>query len=68
MQFQDVLTQLVIAKLWVVLLLTFMFTMLMLTAAYLTHSLTLRVEAFHAMYNLFTLFGAILAIKVCSMH
>lgn len=53
-------------KLWFVLCLTLAFSVVLLAAAHLTHSLTLRVEAYHALYNLLSLTGCLLTMKLCS--
>ncbi|XP_068248677.1 proton-coupled zinc antiporter SLC30A1 [Palaemon carinicauda] len=53
-------------KLWFVLCLTLTFSVVLLAAAHLTHSLTLRVEAYHALYNLLSLTGCLLTMKLCS--
>ncbi|XP_069170549.1 proton-coupled zinc antiporter SLC30A1 isoform X2 [Procambarus clarkii] len=53
-------------KLWVVLVLTLVFTVVLLGASHLTHSLTLRVEAYHTLYNLLSLIGCLLTMKLCS--
>ncbi|KAB7504554.1 Zinc/cadmium resistance protein [Armadillidium nasatum] len=52
-------------KLWLVLILTLIFALVSLTASHLTHSLTLRVEAYHSLYNLMALTGCLITIKVC---
>lgn len=51
-------------KLWLVLALTGAFTVVLLAAAHITHSLTLRVEAYHTLYNLLSLIGCLLTMKV----
>lgn len=51
-------------KLWLVLVLTLSFAVVLLAAAHLTHSLTLRVEAYHVIYNLLSLIGCLLTMKV----
>ncbi|RXG60322.1 hypothetical protein Avbf_08537 [Armadillidium vulgare] len=51
-------------KLWLVLILTLIFALVSLTASHLTHSLTLRVEAYHSLYNLMALTGCLITIKV----
>ncbi|XP_045115921.1 zinc transporter 10-like isoform X4 [Portunus trituberculatus] len=63
---KDLLRQIPRVKLWLVLTLTLAFTAVLLVAAHLTHSLALRVEAYHALYNVLTLCGCLLAMKVSS--
>uniref|UniRef100_A0A0P4W7Y9 Cation efflux protein transmembrane domain-containing protein n=1 Tax=Scylla olivacea TaxID=85551 RepID=A0A0P4W7Y9_SCYOL len=63
---KDLLRQIPRVKLWLVLTLTLAFSAVLLVAAHLTHSLTLRVEAYHALYNVLTLCGCLLAMKVSS--
>ncbi|XP_042868351.1 cation diffusion facilitator family protein 1-like [Penaeus japonicus] len=53
-------------KLWLVLTLTLAYTVVLLIADHTTHSLTLRVEVYHALYNLFSLIGCLLTMKLCS--
>ncbi|XP_037797552.1 cation diffusion facilitator family protein 1-like isoform X1 [Penaeus monodon] len=53
-------------KLWLVLTFTLAYTVVLLVADYTTHSLTLRVEVYHALYNLFSLIGCLLTMKLCS--
>ncbi|XP_053642676.1 cadmium, cobalt and zinc/H(+)-K(+) antiporter isoform X2 [Cherax quadricarinatus] len=55
-------------KLWLVLVLTLIFTVVLLGASHLTHSLTLRVEAYHALYNLLSLIGCLLTMKDAMHH
>lgn len=61
---QHLLGQIPRVKLWLVLGATLAFSVLLLAAAHLTHSLTLRVEAYHALYNLLSLTGCLLTMKV----
>lgn len=63
---KELLRQIPRVKLWLVLILTLAFSAVLLVAAHLTHSLTLRVEAYHALYNVLTLCGCLLAMKVSS--
>ncbi|XP_063596552.1 uncharacterized protein LOC134773291 isoform X2 [Penaeus indicus] len=53
-------------KLWLVLTFTLAYTVVLLVADYTTHSLTLRVEEYHALYNLLSLIGCLLTMKLCS--
>ncbi|KAK7079326.1 hypothetical protein SK128_021130 [Halocaridina rubra] len=53
-------------KLWLVWSATLSLFVGLLVAAHLTHSLTLRVEAYHGLYNLLSLTGCILTMKLCS--
>lgn len=61
---KELLRQIPRVKLWLVLALTGTFTVVLLTAAHITHSLTLRVEAYHTLYNLLSLIGCLLTMKV----
>uniref|UniRef100_A0A6A7G086 Zinc transporter protein DDB_G0269332 n=1 Tax=Hirondellea gigas TaxID=1518452 RepID=A0A6A7G086_9CRUS len=54
-----------IIKLWVVVILTMVMCIGLMVAAHLTHSLTLRVEAYHSLYNVIALAGSLLSIKLC---
>lgn len=63
---KDLLRQIPRVKLWLVLMLTLAFAAVLLVAAHLTHSLTLRIEAYHALYNVLTLCGCLLTMKVSS--
>ncbi|KAG7164829.1 Zinc transporter 1-like 2 [Homarus americanus] len=62
----DLLHHIPRVKLGVVLVLTLAFTVVLLGASHLTHSLTLRIEAYHALYNLLSLIGCLLTMKLCS--
>lgn len=54
----------VVIKLWVVAVLTMVLCVCLMVAAHLTHSLTLRVEAYHSLYNIGALAGSLLSMKV----
>ena len=58
---KDLLRQIPRVKLWLVLTQTLAFSAVLLVAAHLTHSLTLRIEAYHTLYNVLTLCGCLLA-------
>ena len=53
-----------VVRLWVVVIVTLGLCVALFIAAHLTHSLSVRVEAYHSLYNLFTLSGSLLSIKV----
>lgn len=56
-----------VIKLWVVAVVTLVLCVSLMISAHLTHSLTLRVEAYHSLYNVGALAGSLLSIKVsCS--
>lgn len=63
---KELLRQIPRVKLWLVLVLTLAFSGVLLVGAHLTHSLTLRVEAYHGLYNVLTLCGCLLTMKVSS--
>ena len=55
-------------RLWVVVIMTLVLCTALMVAAHLTHSLTLRVEAYHSLYNLFSLAGSLLSLKVSPIY
>lgn len=61
---KSVFAHLPLLKLWFVLILTLGFTVVLLVASHLTHSLTLRIEAYHALYNVLALVGCLITMKV----
>ncbi|XP_018021910.1 probable zinc transporter protein DDB_G0269332 [Hyalella azteca] len=54
-----------VTKLWVVVVMTIIQCVVLMVAEHLTHSLTLRVEAYHSLYNAVVLIGSLISIKLC---
>ncbi|KAF2369064.1 Cation efflux protein [Trinorchestia longiramus] len=54
-----------VIKLWVVVVITLIHCGVLMVAEHLTHSLTLRVEAYHSLYNVGVLVGSLISIKLC---
>jgi len=57
--------RLAVIKLWVVFVLTLLLAGVLIASSHVTHSITLRVEAYHCLYNLGALVGSLLSIKLC---